>query len=100
MAINDTNIIVKVETFTLYARLQEGRYPNYNSVIPTNNTKTFVVSREAFLQCIRRVGIYSNPSTYQIRVSLEADNTSIRLRISTTQTRLTRASRVPIRALL
>ena len=62
----------------LYSSLLEGNYPKYKSVIPTNNTKTFVVSREAFLQCIRRVGIYSNPSTYQIRVSLEADNTSIK----------------------
>ncbi len=61
----------------LYSSLKEGVYPNYKNVIPTNNDKTFVVSRDSFLQCIRRVGIYSNQSTYQIRVSLNDEITTI-----------------------
>lgn len=61
----------------LYSSLLEGSYPKYQSVIPTNNDKSFIVSREAFLSCISRVGIYANQSTYQIRVSLNADSTNI-----------------------
>ncbi|MCQ2279888.1 MAG: DNA polymerase III subunit beta [Bacteroidales bacterium] len=61
----------------LYSSLLEGSYPKYRSVIPTNNDKTFVVSRDAFLQCIRRVGLYANQSTYQIRVSLTDEVTNI-----------------------
>ena len=61
----------------LYSSLKEGTYPNYNAVIPANNDKRFVVAREAFLQCIRRVGIYANQSTYQIRVSMNSEITNI-----------------------
>lgn len=61
----------------LYSSLKEGNYPNYRNVIPANNDKNFVVSRDSFLQCIRRVGIYANQSTYQIRVSLNNEITTI-----------------------
>lgn len=56
--------------WTLYSSLVEGKYPNYRAVIPTDNPNTFVVSRDEFLKSIRRVGIYSNQSTYQVRISL------------------------------
>lgn len=62
---------------TLYSSLKEGNYPNYQVVIPKDNDKSFVVSRDSFLQSIRRVGIYANQSTYQIRVSLAADSASV-----------------------
>ena len=61
----------------LYSSLKEGKYPNYRNVIPSNNDKSFVVSRDSFLQCIRRVGIYANQSTYQIRISLNDEITTI-----------------------
>lgn len=61
----------------LYSSLKEGSYPNYRAVIPTNNDKRFVVARDSFLQCIRRVGIYANQSTYQIRVSMNPEITNI-----------------------
>ena len=57
--------------------LLEGSYPKYKVVIPTENDKSFVVSRDAFLQCIRRVGIYASQSTYQIRISLTNEGTNI-----------------------
>lgn len=61
----------------LYSSLLEGSYPKYKVVIPTENDKSFVVSRDAFLQCIRRVGIYASQSTYQIRISLTNEGTNI-----------------------
>ncbi len=74
----ETNYIrFAFNNIVLYSSLKEGSFPNYKVVIPNNNDKSFVVSRDAFLQSIRRVGIYANQSTYQIRVSLTAENTTI-----------------------
>ena len=74
----ETNYIrFAFENIVLYSSLKEGNYPNYKVVIPKSNDKTFIVSRDAFLQSIRRVGIYANQSTYQIRVSLTAENAAI-----------------------
>ena len=65
------------DNLVLYSVLKEGKYPNYEAVIPKNNPKSFVVSRDEFLKSIRRVGIYSNQSTFQVRVSLSENMTNI-----------------------
>lgn len=65
------------DNFVLYSSLKEGKYPNYEAVIPKDNPNTFVVSRDEFLKSIKRVGIYSNQSTYQVRISLDENKTNI-----------------------
>ncbi|MBR4537030.1 MAG: DNA polymerase III subunit beta [Bacteroidales bacterium] len=61
----------------LYSSLKEGKYPNYENVIPKENPNTLVVNREEFLRSIKRVGNYSNQSTFQVRVSLSEEGTNI-----------------------
>lgn len=65
------------DNLVLYSSLKEGKYPDYEKVIPKENPNNLVVSREDFLKSIRRVGIYSNQSTFQIRVSLSQEATNI-----------------------
>jgi DNA polymerase-3 subunit beta len=61
----------------LFSSLKEGRFPAYEAVIPQENPINFQVSRKDFLNSIRRVGIYSNQSTFQVRVSLSDELTTI-----------------------
>lgn len=61
----------------LFSSLKEGRFPAYEAVIPKENPNVFLVSRKDFLNSIRRVGIYSNQSTYQVRVTLSDELTKI-----------------------
>ena len=65
------------DNLVLYSSLKEGKYPDYEKVIPKENPNNLVISREDFLKSIRRVGIYSNQSTFQIRVSLSQEATNI-----------------------
>ncbi len=65
------------DNFVLYSLLKEGKYPNCDAVIPKDNNKSLVVARDEFLKSIRRVGIYSNQSTYQVRISLSENMTNI-----------------------
>ena len=64
---NNTNARFSFKNITLTCRLIEGRYPNYTAVIPANNPNRLTVERVPFLNSIRRVSIFSNQTTYQVR---------------------------------
>jgi DNA polymerase-3 subunit beta len=57
----------------LFSSLKEGKFPAYQAVIPKDNPNKFVVRKTDFYKSICRVGIYSNQSTFQVRVSLSDD---------------------------
>lgn len=65
------------ENMLLFTRLKDGKFPNYETVIPTENPNKLVISRDELLKCIRRVGIFASQSTYQIRVSLSEERINI-----------------------
>jgi len=66
------------ENIEIFSRLKEGKFPNYESVIPAENPNKLVIQRDDFLKSIRRVGIYSSQSTYQVRISLNEENVNIK----------------------
>ena len=41
-------------------KLVEGKFPDYNRVIPQNNDKTFLVNREELIGALRRAAILAN----------------------------------------
>ena len=59
--------------YELVCRLLDGRYPNYNAVIPTANPNKVLIDRVEFVNGIKRVAVCSNPSTNLIRMDI-ADN--------------------------
>ena len=56
----------------IQCRLIEGRYPNYNSVIPQNNPNELRVDRLALLAALRRVQPFANDSSNLIRFHVES----------------------------
>lgn len=64
---NNTNAVYRFGNFTLICRLIEGKYPNYEAVIPRDNPNTLVINRLTLLNALRRMGLYANQSTHQIR---------------------------------
>ena len=56
---------------TLQCRLIEGRFPNYNSVIPQNNPNEVHVDRLGLLAALRRVQPFANGSSNLIRFHVE-----------------------------
>ena len=56
---------------TLQCRLIEGRYPNYNSVIPQANPNELRVDRLSLLAALRRVQPFANDSSNLIRFHVE-----------------------------
>ena len=56
---------------TLQCRLIEGRFPNYNSVIPQNNPNEIRVDRLQLLAALRRVQPFANDSSNLIRFHVD-----------------------------
>jgi len=67
---NSTNASFEFENILLICRLIDGKYPNYEAVIPLNNTKKLTIDRQQILTSIKRVSIFSNQLTRQIRFSV------------------------------
>ena len=62
LIIGDNNIQAILDTGTITSRILKDPYPDYDGVIPKDNTKTLIVDRELFTQAIKRVSIISNKS--------------------------------------
>ena len=56
---------------TLSCRLIEGRYPNYNSVIPQDNPNRMTIDRAVLIGVIRRVLPFASDSSQQVRLHIE-----------------------------
>ncbi|MEX1062894.1 MAG: DNA polymerase III subunit beta [Balneolaceae bacterium] len=59
-------------------RLINEQYPNYESVIPRDNDKELLISKDQMLSTVRRVSVFSSSTTRQIRLELETDKMIIR----------------------
>jgi DNA polymerase III subunit beta len=67
---NRTNSAFSFNNINLICRLIDGKYPNYDAVIPTDNPNKLNIDRQSLLTSIRRVSIFANQSTHQIRFKL------------------------------
>tara|TARA_A100001011_G_scaffold392682_1_gene480793 strand:+ start:312 stop:1430 length:1119 start_codon:yes stop_codon:yes gene_type:complete len=74
---NETNAKYKFGKITLTCRLIEGKYPNYSAVIPTENPNKLLIDRISFLNSIKRVSIFSNKATHQIRLVIKGNEIHI-----------------------
>ena len=69
--------LVHAEDFDMYFRLVEGRYPNYNGVIPTNNPYVATVDRASLISALKRISVFCNQSSGLMKLHLE--NNQMRL---------------------
>jgi DNA polymerase-3 subunit beta len=80
--ITANQMLLRVGPTTISTSLVEGRFPNYNDVIPTDCDRTVGVSTAEFLSALRRASLLTNEESKGVRLSL-------------TENRLTLSSRAP-----
>ena len=68
---DERNAEINFEEGIIVCRLIEGRFPNYNSVIPQSNPNQLTVDRVGLLSALRRVQPFSNDSSNLIRFHVE-----------------------------
>ncbi len=74
---DDKNAEVKVGSYLLSCRLIVGRYPNYNSVIPSDNPYHVTIDREALVGALRRTMVFASTSTSLIKLHLENNTLTV-----------------------
>ena len=68
---DDRNAMFTLENYQMICRLIEGRYPNYNSVIPQNNPHKVTVDRQQLVGALRRVSIFSSQASSLIKLRMQ-----------------------------
>ena len=71
LAFDSKNACFKLSAFVLNCRLIEGNYPNYNSVIPTNNPNRLIIDRALFVNVLRRVSVFADAALGLAKLQLK-----------------------------
>ncbi len=67
---NNTNAFFSFGNTNLICRLVDERYPDYEAVIPQVNPNVLTIDRSTFLNTLRRVSIFANKTTHQVRLKI------------------------------
>jgi len=70
---DDNNAHITTDNFQMICRLIEGRYPNYNSVIPLDNPNKLTIDRSSLLYALERVIVFSNAASSLVKLQLSND---------------------------
>ena len=61
----------------IVCRQIEGRFPNYNAVIPQGNQNVVTVDRQTIINACKRVAVFANNGTAQLRLALSENQIKI-----------------------
>ena len=64
------NIRFTVGDTIMVCRMIEGRYPNYKSVIPQDNSSILMVSRQALISALKRVSVFASPTSSLVKMQV------------------------------
>lgn len=74
---NNTNASFSFNNVNLICRLIDEKYPDYEAVIPVNNPNKLTIDRAQILTCLKRVSIFSNKTTHQVRLKITGSELQI-----------------------
>ncbi len=70
ISFDDKNIVFEMPSYVMICRQIEGRFPNYNGVIPQNNPYEIILDRHQFISSIKRIIAFANQGTYLVKLSI------------------------------
>jgi DNA polymerase-3 subunit beta len=70
LSFNDANVFFQFDHIQFICRLVDAKFPNYNMVIPVDNTNVLTIGKKDIQHSLRRISIYSNKSTNQVVFNL------------------------------
>lgn len=74
---DDRHAIFTLARKRMVCRLIEGRYPNYNSVIPQNNPHKATIDRLQFISALKRVSVFSSQASSLIKLRLQENQITV-----------------------
>ncbi|NPA67052.1 MAG: DNA polymerase III subunit beta [Chlorobi bacterium] len=77
LAFDDKNAVFSFGGFKLICRLTEGKYPNYESVIPADNPNKLIINRSDLYNTVKRVSVFSNQASNLIKLHITANELTV-----------------------
>lgn len=77
IAFDERNAVFELGNYHMICRLIEGRYPNYNSVIPKENPFKVTVDRASLIGALRRVAIFSSQASSLVKLHIKDNKINI-----------------------
>jgi len=77
LTLSQNHIKLETEELSFTSKLIDGKFPDYNRVIPTDSNKLMTVSRDLLKQSMNRISILSNEKYRGIRLTLTTSNLAI-----------------------
>ncbi|MCX2742630.1 DNA polymerase III subunit beta [Mangrovivirga sp. M17] len=74
---NATNAFFKFNNIQMICRLIDERFPDYENVIPMDNDNEMSIDKGEFLSSLRRISIYANKTTHQVRLKITGSELQI-----------------------
>jgi len=74
LSVSDTKIQFKIGTSKIVSKVIDGKFPDYEKVVPKNNTKTLNVKAKDFIQSIERVITVSIDRKEGVKITLDKDS--------------------------
>ena len=75
--IGTNHVQTEIKNGTIISRIIKDPYPDYEGVIPKDNTKTLIINKNNFTEAIKRVSIFSNKSSRQVALELSESSMTI-----------------------
>ena len=67
---NESNAKFSFDDMEFICRLIDGKYPNYDAVIPKENPNKLTLNRSQFYNSVNRLSLFSNKTTHQVRLKV------------------------------
>ena len=74
---NVSNAFFKFGNIKMICRLIDERFPDYENVIPVGNDNKMTIDRSEFLSSLKRISIYANKTTHQVRLKITGSELQI-----------------------
>ncbi len=74
---NASNAFFNFNNVKMICRLIDERFPDYENVIPVDNDNSMLIDRQAFLSSLKRISIYANKTTHQVRLKITGSELQI-----------------------
>lgn len=74
---DSTNAFFSFDRVKMVCRLLDERFPDYENAIPTDNPNKLIINRTELLNSLKRIAIYSNKATYQVKFKIAGSEIQI-----------------------
>lgn len=72
IAKGENHIAFRSPFTSVYSRLIEGPYPNYDQVIPRDNNRVALIEKQALQSALKRMAVVASDQTHRVKLSFNA----------------------------